>query len=403
MVYITSFRGLRPRKDIAKQVSAQPYDVLTRAEVKAISSANKYSILHVTRCDAAFKETCQYDEKVYYKSKENLDNFIHEGILIEDESPVLYIYKETYNGHSQTGIVATVPVSEYKNNRILKHELTRNEKEIDRIKHFKTCNCQTEPVFLTYRSNKILSGIISDYIDTKHPEYDFISDDTIRHQLWIIDETDKISQIIDCFNHIDQLYIADGHHRTESVVKVCDEINLDSVSIMSVIVPDNELSILPYNRIIYTDLDFDKKSFYNYLNEFFFYKEESNQIYPHSKHEFGLMIDNHWFRLVLKNDIINSNRLIENLDVSIMQKIVFEGFFNIFDPKKDTRIDFIGGTPNCEEINNYVKNKNFLYITFNPISIESIMSIADNNMIMPPKSTWFEPKLRSGLFLNIFR
>lgn len=412
MVYVKSFQGIRPAKEFAKKVSALPYDVMNRYEAKEMAEGNDISILHITRAEIDFSDSVNdYDPSVYEKGRDTLVSFLKKGILIKEDKPVFYIYREIMNGKSQTGIVAAVSVDDYKNNLVLKHEFTRKEKEADRIRHFDVCDCQTEPIFLTYAHQENIRRIVSSHVENNEPEYDFISDDSIRHTLWVINEDTIIAELENHFASLEKVYIADGHHRTASAAaiqeirqnqgKITDK-NDPANFVMAVLFPDDELEIMAYNRIVKIEKDFDSDEFFRFLSKNFSVEKIEGDYLPQKKHDFGLYINNSWYKLTSNNSLYCNEDVSENLDAAILQNNVLEPYFRIKDPRTDKKIDFIGGIRGNKEIIRRCKEENAIGFNLFPVQISDLMGVADAGKMMPPKSTWFEPKLRSGLFLHSF-
>lgn len=411
MVYVKPFQGIRPQSGLAKEVSALPYDVMNRQEAAEMAAGKENSILHITRAEIDFPaEVGDYDDRVYAKARENLDRFLAAGVLNREEKPVYYIYRETMNGISQTGIVAVVAVSDYKNDIIMKHELTRKEKEQDRIRHFAACDCQTEPIFLTYRHQKSIEEIMEQWSKTHNTVYDFISEDDIRHQLWVIDDDAAINALEKNFAALPKMYIADGHHRTASAAAICELKAKAGVLkpedpanyIMAVIFPDTDLNIMAYHRIVKAPENFDFSDFETYLKSYFTISEITENFPDMPNRQFGLYWEHKWYHLIAEDRLYKSERTADNLDAAVLQKYVLAPYFSIDDPRTDPRIDFIGGIRGRKEIQRRCDEENCIGIYMSPVSIHDLMAVADQGQIMPPKSTWFEPKLRSGLFLHSF-
>lgn len=412
MVYVKPFRGIRPQGGLAEKVSALPYDVMNRHEAKKMAEKNDISILHVTRSEIDFPdEVGDYDNIVYEQGKNNLKAFLEKGILERETEPVYYIYREIMGEKSQTGIVAAVAVSDYENGSIMKHELTRKEKEADRIRHFDVCNCQTEPVFLTYRHRDALDELIADWVEHHPPVYDFVSDDGIQHTLWVMDESEKMNRVEELFSSMDKLYIADGHHRTASAAAIRkirneQESNLSPDApanyIMAVIFPDLELNIMSYNRIVKIPDEFSCEDFLKFLSRYFSLEKMEGNYTPSKKHCFGMYLNQSWYSMDAKADLFQNEKISDNLDAAILQKTVFAPYFGIENPRTDQRIDFIGGIRGNEEIVRRCEKEHCIGFNLYPVDIADLMAVADAGEMMPPKSTWFEPKLRSGLFLHSF-
>jgi uncharacterized protein (DUF1015 family) len=410
MVRIKPFRGIRPREDLAAMVSALPYDVMNRKEAAAMASGNKCSILHVTRAEIDFPaETGDYEDCVYEKGRDNLLSFLKEGILKREEKPVFYIYREIMDGKSQTGIVAAFATEDYENGIVLKHELTRKEKEADRIKHFDVCNCHTEPVFLTYRHRDDVNRLVDDWVDSHEAVYDFASDDGVSHILWVIDDEKEIGKIVDAFGRLEKVYIADGHHRSASAAAV-RKIRKEQGTLkgendpanyfMAVVFPDDDLAIMAYNRVVKVNDDFDPDVFLKKLGKILTVEKMEGDFLPAKKHEFGAYIRGSWYRLTADSSLYQNDDVADNLDAAILQKNVLGPLLDIGDPRTDKRIDFVGGIRGNKEIMKRCDQEQSIGFNLFPVDIADLMSIADAGKIMPPKSTWFEPKIRSGLFLH---
>ena len=412
MVYVKPFRGIRPKSELAEKVSALPYDVMNRQEAKEMAENNDISILRITRAEIDFPdEVGDHDNIVYEQGKNNLKSFLEKGILFREDQPVYYIYREIMNENVQTGIVAAVAVSDYENGRVMKHELTRKEKEADRIRHFDVCDCQTEPVFFTYRHQAELDELIADWTQNHASVYDFVSEDGIQHLLWVVDEEETIRRYEALFAAMDKLYIADGHHRTASAAAIRDlrreqaELNPEDPAnyIMAVIFPDDELNIMAYNRIVKIPEGFSADDFLEYLSRNFTLEKEGEDFIPPEKHCFGMYLNQCWYSLKANAALYGNENVSDNLDAAILQKTVFSPYFGIENPRTDHRIDFIGGIRGNEEIVRRCKEEHYIGFNLYPVDIADLMAVADAGEMMPPKSTWFEPKLRSGLFLHSFK
>ena len=409
MVFVKAFRAIRPAENLAADVSALPYDVMNRAEAKIMAEGNDLSILHVTRAEIDVPDSVgDYDDAVYKKAKDNLLSFLEKGVLIKEDAPVYYIYREVMGDTCQTGIVAAVSVDDYEKDRVMKHELTRREKEADRIRHFEECDCQTEPVFLTYRHQNIISDMTAKWIQDHAPLFDFQSDDKVRHILWCIDDPSVIASLDECFGKIDKMYIADGHHRTASAAAVCrhrkknqGELPADDPAqfLMAVIFPDSDLRIMAYHRVVALPESFNEKDLFDFLKKNFIVERVGKECLPREKHQFTMYLRGTWYLLKASDELYLNEGIASNLDAAILQKNLFEPYFGIEDPRGDHRIDFVGGIRGTGEIMRRCDNENSVGFCLYPVSIADLMNVADDGEIMPPKSTWFEPKLRSGLFL----
>lgn len=411
MANIKPFKGLRPVKKYASKIASPPYDVISSKEARKYVKNNPISFLHVVKPEIDLPEnTDLYSDTVYQKGKENLNMLIEKGYLKRDENPSFYIYRQKMGNHVQTGVVAAASCEEYKKNIIKKHELTREDKEIDRAKHIETLNANTGPVFLTYRAKKQIDDIIEKLTDRK-PEYDFTSEDGIQHTLFVISDPDEVSLIIDNFKEISTLYIADGHHRSAAAVRVMEKMKKADKKyspekeynyFLSVIFPHNQMYVMDYNRVV-KDLNGNNEAeFLEKLSKIFQISEfsENRPYKPERKGEFGMYLDDKWYRLIIKNEYITDDP-VESLDVSILQNNVLSPILGIENPRKDKRIDFIGGIRGLGELERLVNSKEYkVAFALYPTSLDDLLSVADAGKIMPPKSTWFEPKLRSGLVIH---
>lgn len=407
------FRAVRPFPEKAAAIASLPYDVMDSEEAREEVKRNPLSFIHVEKAEVDLPEgTHLYDETVYLKAKENLYNYLKNGHMFQEDKPVFYIYRQIMNGHAQYGLVGLTAVDEYLNNVIKKHELTRAEKEADRIKHVDICDAHSSPVFFTYPHRKDIDNVVSQYAD-KAPEYDFMSDDGIQHTLWLIPDPAAIQTIEKAFQEMDCLYVADGHHRTASAAKVGlvrreqhpdytgeEEFNF----FMAVIFPDNQLAIMDYNRVVKDLNGLSKDEFIDRVKESFDIIPvcQCKPYKPEALHTFGMYIDHTWYKLVAKDGTFDRNNPVESLDVSILQTNLLHPILGIGDPRVDKRIDFIGGIRGLGELVKRVDSgREEVAFAMYPTSIDELMTIADAGEIMPPKSTWFEPKLRSGLFIHL--
>lgn len=406
---IRPFCAVRPNETFASKIAALPYDVYTRKEAKKEVEKNPLSFLKIDRPETMFPdEMDMYAPKVYRKARKVLEEMIEKGEFIQDETPCYYLYELTRNGHRQTGIVACASIDDYFNGTIKKHENTREEKERDRIRHVDTLDTQTGPIFLAYRFDDVLKEIIEE-TKRKTPVYDFISEDKITHRVWVIDETEMIERIQQCFVKINKIYIADGHHRAASAIKVgCkrrkehpdytgeEEFNYFLCALFA----EEELEILDYNRVIKDLNGLSKTEFLEKIKENFEVEEAEESPYaPKQKKEFGMYLGKKWYKLQIKKEQI-SDDVVGNLDVSILQDKLLKPILGIKEPGKDKRIIFVGGIRGLKELENCVENGFQVAFSMYPTSMQELFSVADAGRLMPPKSTWFEPKLRSGLFLH---
>ena len=409
MSVLKAFKAIRPTKENAHLVAALPYDVMNSAEAREMVKGNPVSFLHVDKAEIDLPEdTYIYDEKVYIKARENLDKLSADGICIQDEKPCLYIYRQIMDGRAQTGIVGCASIDDYMNNVIKKHEFTRADKEADRINHVDYCDANTGPIFLTYRGNDAIDAVVARYTASA-PEYDFVTDDGITNTVWVVDDENDINALSAAFEKIPCLYIADGHHRAASAVRVGmkrREANPDYNGneefnfFLAVYFRSDDLAIMDYNRLI---ADYNGKSKSEILDEIAvsFEIEKKSEIYhPEAKHTFGMYIDKEWYKLTAKNGTFDENDPVDRLDVSILQKNVITPVFGITDPRTDKRIDFVGGIRGLGELERRCENDMVIAFSMYPTSLSELMAIADAGKVMPPKSTWFEPKLLSGLFIH---
>lgn len=409
MSVLRPFRAIRPKKENAAKVAALPYDVMNSAEAKEMVKDNPLSFLHVDKAEIDLPEgTYIYDEKVYLKARENLDKLSENGICIQDEKPCLYIYRQIMNGRAQTGIVGCASIDDYMNNVIKKHEFTRADKEADRINHVDYCDANTGPIFLTYRGNEKVDAVISKYVGSE-AEYDFVTEDGIGNTVWVVDCEEDIETLVDAFENIPYLYIADGHHRAASAVKVgmkrreanpdydgSEEFNF----FLAVYFKSDDLAIMDYNRLI---ADYNGKTKDELLEEISvnFDIEKNDGIYhPEKKHTFGMYIEKEWYKLTAKDGTFDETDPVDRLDVSILQKNVITPVFGIEDPRTDKRIDFVGGIRGLGELERRCAIDMQIAFSMYPTTLDDLMDIADAGKVMPPKSTWFEPKLLSGLFIH---
>lgn len=411
MAIIRPFKAYRPIKEHVKDIAALPYDVMSSKEARGMVKNNKYSFLHVDRAEVNLDESVgEYDKVVYDTAKKVLENMIEEGVYIQEKAPAIYIYQQIMDGRGQKGIVCCTSVDDYINNIIKKHERTRLLKEIDRVNHVDICNANTGPIFLTYRNNNEISSIVEEWTK-KEPVYDFISEDGNGHRVWIIDDNIVIEKLVKLFKSIKYLYIADGHHRSASAVKVAlkrrkqlgkytgnEEFNY----FLSIIYPDTELKVFDYNRTVKDLNGLSEEEFFSKVEEsFYLSKSESNKpVSPKNKHEFGMYMNKQWFILRAKDGSFDESNPIDSLDVSILQNNLLNPILGISDPTKSERIEFIGGIRGLKELENRADNDMKVSFSMYATTIDDIMNVADSGKTMPPKSTWFEPKPRSGIFIH---
>lgn len=411
MALFQAFRAVRPAEGKAEKVAALPYDVVSREEAREIGEKNPYSFLHVDRAEMDLDPGIDlYDAKVYRKAKENLDRFQAEGTLIQDEKPNYYLYELIRKGKSQTGIVGVSSIDDYMNGVIKKHELTREDKEQDRIHHVDICDANTGPIFLACRYPEELLVLMENWKNSHEPVYDFTSEDEITHRVWIVDEEEKIQKINRLFGEISSIYIADGHHRAASAVKVGQKRRKEHPDytgkeefnfFLSVVFPYDQLTILPYHRIVKDLKGMEPKTFIGSMKfNFELMAMPGFPCKPVEKHCFGLHVDGEWFHLKAYPDIYAKKDSVGQLDVSILQDKVLGPVLGIEDPRTDERICFMGGNHRLKDLAAVADETGGAAFAMYPTSMEELMNIADEGKLMPPKSTWFEPKLRSGLFIH---
>ena len=409
MSVLRPFKAVRPTKENAEKVAALPYDVMNSNEAREMVKDKPWSFLHVDKAEIDLPEdTYLYDEKVYLKARENLDRLSSEGICKEDEKPCLYIYRQIMDGRAQTGIVGCASIDDYINNIIRKHELTRADKEADRINHVDYCDANTGPIFLTYRGNETIDAVVAKYT-ALDAEYDFTTEDGIRNTVWVINDDEDIKTLSASFEKIPNLYIADGHHRAASAVKVgmkrreanpgyngSEEFNF----FLAVYFKSDDLAIMDYNRLIADHNGKTTDEIMAEIEKCFDIEKKDGIYHPENKHTFGMYIDKEWYKLTAKNGTFDENDPVDRLDVSILQKNVITPVFGIEDPRTDKRIDFVGGIRGLGELERRCEIDMQIAFSMFPTTLDDLMDIADADKIMPPKSTWFEPKLLSGLFIH---
>lgn len=408
MAVIKAFECIRPDEKVADRVAALPYDVYNREEALKEVEREPLSFLAIDRAETQFDSSVDtYADCVYDKARELLDSRIADGTFITDTDKAYYVYELTMNGRTQTGIAACASIDDYNNNIIKKHENTRADKEQDRINHVDRCSAQTGPIFLAYRADEVIRNEVAKAKETKSL-YSFTSPDGIRHQVYKISNAQSVENIEKAFAGIDDIYIADGHHRAASAVKVGlkrreehpdytgeEEFNY----FLSVLFPDEELMIMPYNRVAKDINGYSKEEFIKKIEEKFEIEESAAAVEPAYKAEFGMYLDEKWYKLKAKKDILSDDP-VDGLDVAILQNNLLEPVLGIHDPKTDKRIDFVGGIRGLLELEKRCHTDCVLAFSMYPTSIAELFAVADAGRLMPPKSTWFEPKLRSGLFIH---
>ncbi len=408
MVTITPFKALRPEAQLAKLVASRPYDVLNSKEAKIEAQGNSQSFLHITKSEIGLPESTDiHAAEVYEKAKENLTAFISRNILFRENKPCYYIYRLTMNGRSQAGLVCSSSVDDYENGLIKKHEFTRPDKELDRINHIRTTGAQTGNVFLAYRNVAAIDAILNGWINEKNPQYDFIADDEIQHSIWIVSDDDTIASITHLFKtSVPATYIADGHHRAASAAKV--RATLGSVAtenanyFLTTLFPSNQLFIMDYNRVIKDLNGLSAEKFIEKISDNFLVERVSEAYRPEAPHQFGIYLSNQWYKITAKAGTFNEADPIAVLDISILQENILEPILDIKDQRTDERIDFVGGIRGLAELEKRVNSGDMaLAISIYPVSIDQLFAVADSGEVMPPKSTWFEPKLRDGLLTHL--
>ena len=412
MARVKPFKGLRPPRELVEQVESRPYDVLDSDEARAEAGNNEKLLYHIIKPEIDFPVgTSEYDARVYERAAENFAKFQREGWLVQDADDHYYVYAQTMNGHTQYGIVVGAAVDDYLNGVILKHELTRRDKEEDRMKHVRVCDANIEPVFLAYPDDDVLDAVVARYT-LQEPEYDFIAPvDGFRHQFWIIDKEEDITAVTERFALMPHLYIADGHHRTAAAALVgaekakanpahtgTEEYNY----LMAVCFPASQLTILDYNRVVKDLNGHSPAEFLTLLEKDFVVSPQGTEPYrPARLHEFSLYLKGEWYSLMLKPGLVDETDPIESLDVSISSKRILDEILGIKDLRSDKRIDFVGGLRGLSELKRRVDSGEMqMALALYPVSMQQIIRIADSGNIMPPKATWFEPKLRSGLVVH---
>lgn len=412
MAVVKPFRGIRPPKELVEKVESRPYDVLDSEEARLEAGDNEMSLYHIIKPEIDFEPgTSEYDARVYEKAAENFSKFQEKGWLVQDDKEQYYIYAQTMNNKTQYGLVVGAYVDDYLNGVIKKHELTRRDKEEDRMKHVRVNNANIEPVFFAYPDNAVLDALIKKYISS-NPEYDFIAPvDGFRHQLWIIDDDADIQTVTDEFGKMPYLYIADGHHRSAAAALVGAEKAKQNPNhtgkeeynyFMAVCFQASQLTILDYNRVVKDLNGLSNGEFLSALAKNFIVENKGTEIFrPMKLHEFSLYLDGHWYSLTAKDGTYDNSDPIGVLDVDISSRLILDDILGIKDLRSDKRIDFVGGLRGLGELKRRVDSGEMkMALALYPVSMSQIMDIADSGKIMPPKATWFEPKLRSGLIIH---
>lgn len=412
MAIVKPFKGVRPPKEYVEKIQSRPYDVLNSEEARVEAGDNEMSLYHIIKPEIDFPVgTADSDQRVYEKAAENFSKFQNNGWLLQDEKEHYYVYAQTMNGKTQFGLVVGAYVNDYMTGAIKKHELTRPDKEEDRMKHVRINNANIEPVFFAYPDDNILDSIVSKYT-VSSPEYDYVaSGDGFRHQLWIIDQEEDIKTITERFAAIPSLYIADGHHRSAAAALVGAEKAKNNPNhrgdeeynyFMAVCFPESQLTIIDYNRVVKDLNGMTAAEFLEALNQDFIVEKKGTDIFkPFELHTFSLYLENYWYKLTARKGTFDDNDPIGVLDVTISSNLILEKLLNIKDLRRDKRVDFVGGIRGLDELKRRVDSGEMkMAFALYPVSMKQLMTIADTGNIMPPKTTWFEPKLRSGLVIH---
>ncbi len=411
MAVFRPFRAVRPVSERAADVAALPYDVMNSAEARLAATGKPFSFLHVDKAEIDLApDVDPYDKAVYRKARENLDALEQSGVCAQDSAPCFYIYRQIMDGRSQTGLVGCAGIDDYLNGVIKKHEFTRADKEEDRVNHVDYCDANTGPIFLAYRESPAVKAAVASWQQSHAPVYDFVTDDGIGNTVWVVDDPAVCKALEAAFADVESLYIADGHHRCASAVRVgkmrreakpdfdgTEEFNF----FLAVVFPKDELAIMDYNRVIADLNGLTNEAFFEKLQSAFILEDAPSAPYrPQKRHEFGLLLDGKWYRLTAKDGTFDENDPVASLDVSILQTNCIAPVFAIEDPRTDKRIDFVGGIRGLGELEKRCREDMRVAFAMYPTSLDELMAIADAGRVMPPKSTWFEPKLLSGLFIH---
>ncbi|MFH0882809.1 MAG: DUF1015 family protein [bacterium] len=411
MATVRPFPGLRPRRDLAAEVASPPYDVLNTEEARELAKGNPHSFLHINKPEIDLPQsTDPYSIKVYETGRDNLRKFIDEGVMKQDDQACFYLYAQQMGDHRQVGLVAAASVQEYIEDKIKKHELTREVKERDRVNHISILNAQVGPVFLTYKAVPEIDTLFEE-IQEGDSEVDFTSPDGIRHTLWVIGSRKTIESVAQLFTQVPELYVADGHHRSAAAQIVCNKRREENPGytgaepwnyFLTVIFPHDQLKILPYNRVVKDLKGLDSAAFFEKVKEKFDVVPAEGAFEPEKTKVFGMYLEDHWYRLTAKAGTFDSENPVNSLDIAILQNNLLAPVLGIGDPRKDDRIDFVGGIRGLGELEKRVDSGEMtVAFSLHATTIEQLIAIADAGEFMPPKSTWFEPKLRSGLVVHI--
>jgi len=412
MATLKAFKGYRPPQNIVKELASRPYDVLNSAEARIEAAGNEYSLLHIIKPEIDLDENVNlYSKEVYNKAKVNFEKFKNNKWLVQDDEDYLYIYAQTMFGKTQYGIVGCASVEDYMNNVIKKHELTRPDKEEDRMKHVRITNANMEPVFFSYPAVAEIDKIVADYVKANKADYDFTADDGVGHHFWVVREKSKVNRIIELFDLLPATYVADGHHRTAAAALVGNEKKANNPNhtgneeynyFLAVHFPDDQLTIIDYNRVVKDLSGYSVEDFIKKLEFAFSIEDKGTEIYkPDALHNFSMYLDGRWYSLTANNGTYDDNDPIAVLDVTILTKQVLTPLLEIGDLRRSKRIDFVGGIRGLEELKRRVDSGEMeVAFALYPVSMKQLINIADSGLIMPPKTTWFEPKLRSGLVVH---
>ncbi|RME26625.1 MAG: DUF1015 domain-containing protein [Candidatus Zixiibacteriota bacterium] len=411
MAVIRPFRGLRPKPEYASQVASPPYDVLSRAEARQIAAENPYTFLRVNRAELELDDSVDpYSPEVYARSRDNLQKLVREGIMIRDDKPCYYAYRLTMGEHTQLGVAVLCSVDDYEQGIIKKHEYTRPEKVDDRARHIMTVNAQVGPVLIAFRHNDPVMAVLHQVAATT-PEVDFTADDGIRHELWVVADTDTVARLTEAVAAAPNLYIADGHHRSEAASEVRRRLREQNPNhtgresynfFLTVMFDERELQILPYNRVV-TDLgELSTEEFLARVREKFDVATRAGDVAPDRPHHFGMYLDGQWYELTAKAELLDEAHAVRSIDSSILSELLLGPILGITDLRRDKRIDFVGGIRGTAELVRLVSSGRYrVAFSLYPTTVRQLMQVADAGEVMPPKSTWFEPKLRSGMVINL--
>jgi len=407
MAVISPFKALRPAAELASKVASKPYDVLSSKEAKTEAQGNSYSFLHITKSEIDLPDSTDvHSAEVYQKARQNLDAFVQRNILFRESKPCYYIYELVMNGRSQTGLVCGSSLDDYEKDIVKKHEFTRPEKEQDRINHIKTTGAHTGNVFLAYRNVEAIDALVDQWKKDRNPVYSFLADDGVQHSIWVVNDASAISHITSLFEEeVPCTYIADGHHRAASAARVRKEFGSKAPEgadiFLTTLFPAGQLAIMDYNRVVKDLNGLSVEDFIQRLQQDFTIEPADKAVMPSALHEFGMFTHGNWYKLTARPGTF-SNDPIGILDVTILQNNVLDKILGIKDPRTDSRIDFVGGIRGLSELEKRVKSGEMaVAFSLHPVSIQQLFDIADSGNVMPPKSTWFEPKLRDGLLTHL--